>query len=418
LNTNGNEFDAIVVGSGPAGATVARELSRRRKKVLVLEKGGEGRLKESLPSIARIVNAVPVGDGVTAMRTLTTGGTTAVYGAIVEYPPLEDFRALGIDLSTELDEVHKELAPAELPDDLFGPQVLRVRDSALALGFPWKKRPMLVDPSACRSGYSYEAKWNARSYLRDAVADGAKLVTRAAVRKVLVEGNRAVGVEYRVGRSKEIQRVYGAKIVLAAGALASPLILRNSGVKNVAQRGFYSDPCMTFIATVPGMKGRESFVGSMGTDFEDGISYGDASLPGFAYRAFMLTTGKLLRLFSHSRIIGAGFIVKDALGGELKEDGRLYKQFTADEKKKMKKAREASKKILENAGGKDIVETGISAARVGGLIRINEHLNERLETQYDNLHVCDGSMIPEDIRLSPTVTLICLGKYLASHLAA
>jgi hypothetical protein len=32
-------FDAIVVGTGPGGATVARELSKRGKKVLVLERG-------------------------------------------------------------------------------------------------------------------------------------------------------------------------------------------------------------------------------------------------------------------------------------------------------------------------------------------------------------------------------------------
>ncbi len=34
-------FDAIVVGSGPGGATVARELSRRGWKVLILERGGK-----------------------------------------------------------------------------------------------------------------------------------------------------------------------------------------------------------------------------------------------------------------------------------------------------------------------------------------------------------------------------------------
>ncbi len=33
------DFDAIVVGTGPGGATVARELSKRGKKVLVLERG-------------------------------------------------------------------------------------------------------------------------------------------------------------------------------------------------------------------------------------------------------------------------------------------------------------------------------------------------------------------------------------------
>ena len=33
------EVDIIVVGSGPGGATVAKELSNRNKKVLILEWG-------------------------------------------------------------------------------------------------------------------------------------------------------------------------------------------------------------------------------------------------------------------------------------------------------------------------------------------------------------------------------------------
>ena len=33
------DFDAIVVGTGPGGATVAQELSRHGKKILILEKG-------------------------------------------------------------------------------------------------------------------------------------------------------------------------------------------------------------------------------------------------------------------------------------------------------------------------------------------------------------------------------------------
>ena len=34
------EFDAVVVGSGPGGASVARELSRRGQEVLILERDG------------------------------------------------------------------------------------------------------------------------------------------------------------------------------------------------------------------------------------------------------------------------------------------------------------------------------------------------------------------------------------------
>ena len=33
-------FDFIIVGSGPGGATVAKELSQKNKKVCILECGG------------------------------------------------------------------------------------------------------------------------------------------------------------------------------------------------------------------------------------------------------------------------------------------------------------------------------------------------------------------------------------------
>ena len=38
-------------------------------------------------------------------------------------------------------------------------------------------------------------------------------------------------------------------------------------------------------------------------------------------------------------------------------------------------------------------------------------------TEYDNLYVCDCSVIPEAWGLPPTLTLIGLGKRLAKHLS-
>jgi len=53
------QTDVIVVGSGPGGATVAKELSKKNKKVLILEWGNNAPLTGSLwqglkyPSTAR-----------------------------------------------------------------------------------------------------------------------------------------------------------------------------------------------------------------------------------------------------------------------------------------------------------------------------------------------------------------------------
>ena len=42
------QFDVIVIGSGPGGATVAKELTERKKKVLILERGSSTPVKGTL----------------------------------------------------------------------------------------------------------------------------------------------------------------------------------------------------------------------------------------------------------------------------------------------------------------------------------------------------------------------------------
>jgi hypothetical protein len=414
------EYDAIVVGSGPSGATVARELSKRKKSVLILERGGNVPLKEGSLGTASILDAVPVSRDLSTFRAFTTGGTTAVYFAVAEFPPLDTFLSLGIDLSRELEDAKRELPLAELPDELLGPQAVRVQESAIALGYQWKKALMLIDLSKCASGYNYEAKWNARSYLQDAVAAGATLITRAKVVKVLVEKGRAIGVEYELQKTRkeyEVCRAFGTKVVVAAGGAASPMILRDSGIKNVASHGFYCHPNFAVFGTVSGLRAGENFVGSIGAGVVDGLGVGDGNLGRALYRMFMLGNRKFVRAFLHRKSIGVGVMVKEDSGGRLLEDGRYDKQLRKEDICKLKKGEEMARQIIEHAGGKNIFKSSLSAAHIGGAIKIKEHVNEFLETELSNLHVCDGSVIPESVKVSPTVTLVCLGKYLANHLS-
>lgn len=415
------EFDAIVIGSGTAGATVARELSRQKKKVLILERGGNGPLKESLMGFATISDEVKLGDKLTTIRALTTGGSSSLYFGVVNYPPMDDFRALGLDISSELEEVKKELPIAPLRDQLIGAQAARLQESATALGHSWHKHDMLVDQAKCAGGYSYEAKWKARTYVDDAVRDGATLVNRATVGKVIVDQNRAIGVEYKLQKKfrAETRQAYGAKIVLAAGELESPKILRGSGVAGIGNRGFFCNPGYALYGLVPGLNGKDGFVGSMGCVYDDGIELGDANIGQFLHRLMMLGSFKLRHLMAFPETIGIGVKVKDSLGGELKADGSFHKQFTSEDYAKLRKGEEEARRILKNAGARHVFNFGISAAgRVGGTVAIQEHVDAKLETQFRNLHVCDGSVIPESMRGTPTVTLLCMGKYLARHLSA
>jgi hypothetical protein len=256
--------------------------------------------------------------------------------------------------------------------------------------------------------------------VEEAVNNGATLLSRATAHEILVDNNRAVGVAYRTKKGpagSQVHQAYAAKIILAAGELASPKILRDSGVTGVGDRGFFCTPGYAIYGLIPGMKGTDSFVSSMGCDCDESIGLGDANMPAPLHRMMMLGKLKLRHLFAFPESVGIGVKVSDGLGGSLREDGSFHKEFDQDVRGKLQKGKQEALKILAKAGAKHIVDFGLAVAgRVGGLIRIGEHLDSNLETEYRNLHVCDGSVIPDDMKGPPTVTLVCLGKYLSKQL--
>lgn len=417
-----SEFDAIVVGSGPGGATVARELSKRGKRVLILERGGNAPIKEGMFAAASILSTVSVSDNLLIGRAFTTGGTTALYLAVCDPPPLETYRALGIELAPHLEEAKRELPLAVMPDRLLRPHSIRLRETATSLGYDWDVSLMLVDQSKCASGYNYDARWTARDYVHEAIADGATLVNRARATKVLVDDGRAIGVEYRLQTSKkqfEVKRAYGAKIIVAAGGAASPVLLRNSGIKNVADKGFYCHPNFMVCGSISGLKGGDGFGGTMGALIDGDVHVGDGNFSRTLHRMLMLSNRHFVRAFLHTNTIGMGVMVTERSGGRLQENGRYYKQLTETDHQKLAKGEEAARHIIQKAGGKNLFKTSLSAAHLGGSLRIRDHVSEMLETEYRNLHVCDGSIIPESGYgvQTPTLALICLGKYLGKHLA-
>ena len=72
----------------------------------------------------------------------------------------------------------------------------------------------------------------ARAYLHPVMnRPNLEVRTRALVTRVLFEGNRAVGVEYRRGRGAP-QQVRAGEVILCGGAINSPQLLQLSGVGN------------------------------------------------------------------------------------------------------------------------------------------------------------------------------------------
>ena len=74
-------------------------------------------------------------------------------------------------------------------------------------------------------------RWStAAAYLKlPNVRDSVKIVTGALAKRVLVEGGRAVGVEYAVGGQTYTTRAKG-EVILCGGAFNSPQLLQLSGI--------------------------------------------------------------------------------------------------------------------------------------------------------------------------------------------
>lgn len=413
------EYDAIVVGSGPGGATVARELAKRGRSVLVLERGSGAPLKETILSTAAVVNVLSMGPGLATARAFTTGGTTAIYFAVAEAPPLDVYKALGVDLEDALAEARRDVPLAELPDHLVGARALRLRASAAELGYDWRKNTMLVDLSKCASGYAYAAKWKARAFVEEAVAHGASVVNNARVLKVLVDDGKAYGVEYRLlGRRQpaDVQQATAATIVLCAGGASSPVILRESGLKSVLNRGFYCNPNFGVVGAIAGLKIGGNFGATMGCVLDGDIGVGDGNLASAVYRMVMLNRRRFVRAFLPSFHMVVGVMVKEGLGGGLQENRRYHKELTVEDRAKLAKGEEVARQILRRAGARGLFKLPVTAGGVAGTLRIGDLVDSHLQTEYDNLYVCDASVIPDSAKANPTLTLICLGKYLAKHL--
>ena len=420
------EFDAIVVGSGPGGATVARGLASQGKSVLILEWGDNDPVKGNFTQTVKRAlipgkSMLVTGQALGMVRAITTGGSSLIFCATAFDPPVDMLKKYGIDISEEFDEIRQTVPTDTLCDELMSPAGNVFYESARDLGYDCHKLKKLVyqdkcipDCQKCLYGCPHGAKWSARNFVNDAVDQGARLINFAKVDKVIVENNTAIGVEYKHG--KERFRAYAPTVIIAAGGIGSPNILRRSGLHGAGYDFFY-DPLTYVIGRVRGVKSGRGLSMCSGIHMhEDGIVMTDFNLPQLMKMMFDLEVFKFRKAMAYNEMVPIMIKIRDNLGGRVVNDNMILKGLTPADKEKLNKGSEHAKRILLNAGATDIYRTWYLAAHPGGTVKIGDQVNSDLETKIKNLFVCDCSVMPEEWGLPPTMSILCLGTRLVKHL--
>ena len=423
------ETDVVIVGSGAGGASVARDLARQGKRVVILERGAHHKL------VGTTVGALLMADkhgflfskeGVNLVRALTTGGSTVVFCGTAVPPPSWIAEKYGIDLGEFVEEARRDIGIKPLPDRLIGPAATRIMAAARDLGLKWDPVDKFIDPEKCdlkcphcMLGCTKGAKWTARDDIKDAVAHGATTLNQALVEEVVVENGQAVGVRARTSRGTLAVRARAT--VVAAGGMGTPVILQRAGLYGAGQ-GFFADPLVITYGQYNGPGSWRDIPMSAGTMelAPEGIVMTDLADPWPTYllNAYWKGWRYLPRFPRYHSVMGIMTKVRDGLEGRVNLDGTISKPISYATRLKLDRGANLAEKILRRAGADhdSIYSTPVRAAHPGGTARIGEVVNTDLETEIKNLYVCDTSVIPEPWGLPPVWTVIAFGKRLARRL--
>jgi choline dehydrogenase-like flavoprotein len=429
------QADVVIVGSGPGGATLSRELARRGKRVLLLERGIDQRSRfyyGTYPGAMIYSDRLSLlftQEGLNVVRPLMVGGATSMYCGCAAPPPAWLARKYGVDIDEEVSATIDELEIAPLPAELRGEASTRIAQAAQALGWDWQPQLKFMKPARahpfscgakCMLGCRCGAKWSAAEYVDEAVAAGAGLRTRAHVRRVVIEAGQAVGVEGTLGRAPFTARA--ETVVLAAGGIGSPRILQASGFRE-AGRGMTMDTTVMVYGFVAerGMGHEPPMTWSWEND-DDGYMLSTLMDPWLLYPLINSLKGLKYALTwpRWNHVLGVMIKLKDEISGGVFPDGKISKPLTATDRSRLARAEEMCRRILIEAGAErsSIFTTPLRGTHPSGTVRVGTLVDQNLQTETRGLYVCDASVFPEALDRPTVLTIIGLARRLAKHLAA
>lgn len=489
--------DVCVIGTGPGGAVAAARLAAAGHEVVLLEEGAYWRPERFTGEEAEMTARLYADAGVRATRDLAVpivqgrgvgGGSLVNWLVMLRTPPwvleewAEEHGTTGMgpaEMEAVFDRIEAETHTCTVPDDAHSPANRALLDGARALG--WSASALRVNARGCvRCGScGLGCRWGARQgaaevYLPAALARGARLFADVRAERVEVAGAGGKRVHASVldresGAVRGRLTVEAPVVVLAAGAVGTPVLLQRSGLGGGGVgRWLRLHPTTSVFGTydremhgstgIPLSAVCDEFLrGSDGYGFwietpplYPGLSA--AAVPGFGE-----AHARVMR--AHANLAGMIVLARDGAdrarsAGEVRVDraGRptIRYRVASSDRARLLRGMEAAARIHFAAGAREVstlhadlcrmrspAEVGAIARRPSGpnqLGVLSAHVNGTCRIGTDparsgctpdgerhgvpGLYVADGSLLPTAPGVNPQETIMAVASIVAERISA
>ena len=444
-------YDVIVVGTGAGGATAAREITNKGLNILILEKGSPYPRGTAVNHILnskldlKIEDEEHAEDGderydflhqpAELMQVNAVGGTTPVSLANACYAcrscyansVTAQFKLHDLDLFEELIGASRDLNVGALPADMMGPTTRRIVEIGEKLGHFMEPMPKFIDFEKCNkcgeciNGCKRGAKWDSTDFIDELINSHnspnalnygeTSIITDFEVKRVLHNSRIVEGVEGvdEGGNKKEFK---ARRVVLAAGSLNTPVILKNSGINEGVGEGLFTDLFITVGGYLKGAKLNKEIPMAVKSEFGPYFlspHFSTQILHSIRERGFDAC---------YEDIVGFMVKIADEANGKLHDDGSAEKTLTVRDLNLLKEGYKKAVEILVKLGvaQESISSTAMRGAHPGGTAAIGVVVDSNLETRIKGLYISDASVIPQAPGRPPILTITAIAKRLSKNL--
>ncbi len=493
--------DVVVIGTGAGGAVAAARLAEAGHDVVLLEEGGFWSAGDFSENETEMTERLYADGGLRSTDDLSiqilqgksVGGGTTINWMIMLRPDdhvldewADDFGTEAMrpsDMAPIFEQIEREVSARRVPDDAHSANNRLLLDGAAKLG--WHAEAGKINAKECvRAGFcGYGCRYNAKqgtlvTFVPRALAAGARLYADARVQRidVLERGGRLPKKRVTASildakKSARATLTVDAKVVVvAAGAVGTPLILQRSGlggggvgrflrlhpttcVLGLYDRDIYSAAGIP-LSVMCNQFGRKSAQG-YGYWIEcppihPALAAASASGFGESHRDLLTAfrrTGTMIALVRDGadRKVSNGSVTLD-------RNGRAHIRYRLGKTdgQHLAEAMESTARIQLAAGAREVLtlhtdpvrirseadlpeirarrmgpnELAVFSAHVNGTCRIGKNPRNSGVTPDGERHgvpglfVCDGSVLPTGIGVNPQETIMAVATVIAGRIAA